>query len=88
MKLVMVIITDIDADYVAEMGMKDVLKKLDRFLSSHFPHDYTEAKQTAFSLQFRFHNDIDVDLLPSPYWSSPEELHRFLEDIKDEKRRR
>jgi hypothetical protein len=33
-------------------------------------------------LQFKFHNDIDVDLLISPYWGEePDKLHFFLEDL-------
>ena len=71
---------DIDPENVLAIGVDSVLEKLKKFLSRHFGKDFKFDKTSPFSLQFRFHNDIDVDLLPSPYWETPDQLHRFLED--------
>ena len=68
--------------------MNRILDKLHAFLSQHFGVKYEFTKKSQYSLQFRFHNDIDVDLLPSPYWEKPEELHRFLENKTDDQRQR
>ena len=59
--------------------MDSILDRLDRFLRDHFKVLYQFTRKTSFSLQFKFHDDIDVDLLPSPYWEKPADLHRFLE---------
>ena len=80
------IVVGIDAETVAEIGVDSILEKLKTFLSRRFGRDFEFETKTNFSLQFRFHGDIDVDLLPSPYWTSYDELHRFMEDKTKEVR--
>lgn len=74
---------------VIEIGVSNILDRLDIFLRRRLKKDYVLVGKTAYSLQFKFHGDIDVDLLPSPYWGEdPDKLHRFLEDKKEEVRRK
>lgn len=75
--------TDIDPDVVVDIGVDNLLDKMDRFLRRRLQMSYKFVRKTSFSLQFKFHNDIDVDLLLSPYWGeNPDKLHRYLEDLK------
>uniref|UniRef100_A0A1X7V266 2'-5'-oligoadenylate synthetase 1 domain-containing protein n=1 Tax=Amphimedon queenslandica TaxID=400682 RepID=A0A1X7V266_AMPQE len=78
---------DIDPEVVLEIGVDNILDRLDVFLRRRLPEAYVHVKKTSFSLQFKLNGVIDVDLLPSPYWGEdPDQFHRFLED-KGEKER-
>ena len=79
-------ILDIEPDTVVEIGVSTIIDRLDTFLRRRLGQDYEFVNKTSFSLQFKFHGDIDVDLLPSPYWDTPDELHRYLEDISKKDR--
>lgn len=79
--------TDLDPDTILLNGIGDTLSKLDRFLSSTLGRKYKKTKTTTFSLQFRYDDYIDVDLLPSPYWGeTPEYYHYYLQGkpVKDQ----
>ena len=75
-------VSDIDPDIVVEMGNSHLLDRMDRFLRRRLQNEYQFVRKTSFSIQFKFHNEIDVDLLLSPYWEKPEELHLYLLDLK------
>ena len=62
------------------------LEKLDAFLATTFRYDYKKTNMTLRSVQFKFKDTIDVDLLVSPYWSDQHELYRFLKQVPAEKR--
>ena len=79
--------TDIDPYTVRKIGVKNILDKLRTFLSRHFGNNFINDKTSLFSLQFRFHNDINVDLLPSPYWETPNQFKTFLQSIQESDRR-
>lgn len=79
--------TDIDPYTVRKIGVKNILDKLRTFLSRHFGNNFINDKTSPFSLQFRFHNDINVDLLPSPYWETPNQFKTFLQSIQESDRR-
>ncbi len=79
--------TDIDPYTVRKIGVKNILDKLRTFLSRHFGNNFKYDKTSLFSLQFRFHNDINVDLLPSPYWETPNQFKTFLQSIQESDRR-
>lgn len=73
---------------MAARGAGNILDKLDNFLRKRLRGSYTFINKTPFALQFKLHSDIEVDLLPSPYWGEfPENYHRYIED-KDESTRR
>ena len=66
-------ILDISPQDVLDQGFwkmyKKWLKPLKKFLKSTFGQEYKHQKLTKRSLQFRFRDFIDVDLLISPFWS-------------------
>lgn len=69
-------------------GVDDTLRKLDAFLRSTYRRDYQKENMTPFTLQFTLWKKVEVDLLPSPYWSSASEYITFLEDLNDDDRRK
>ena len=78
---------EIDPETVAKEGVKDILDTLEEFLEDQFGDDCTNLSRTEYSVSFTFHGEIEVDLLPSPFWESKEELHAFLSHLKKDKRR-
>ena len=65
--------------------MDNILDRLDVFLRRRLGDAYVYVDKTSFSLRFKLHGEIDVDLLPSPYWGEkPDAFHRYLEDKNDE----
>jgi hypothetical protein len=80
---------DIHARDVIANGVKDVLNKLDMFLQSQYgSHAYKKKKITPFALQFTLYQKLDVDLLPSPFWSSSHEFINFMEGLSQQNRRK
>ena len=67
---------------------KKWLDKLDRFLQGHFHRNYQKTNMTKHSVQFRFQNTIDVDLLVSPYYESAHDFYTFLKTIDRSERDR
>ena len=66
------------------------LRKLQPFLKGKFGREYKEIETTRRSVQFRFQDTIDVDLLVSPFWSDnprtdvaqdPSAFYRFLQGV-------
>lgn len=63
-----------------DIGVDNILDRLDVFLRRRLREAYVYTNKTSFSLQFKLNGVIDVDLLPSPYWGEdPDPFHRFLE---------
>ena len=54
------------------------LRKLHAFLQNK--QGYSFKKMTKRSVQFRYKDKVDVDLLVSPYWSNKDEFYMFLRD--------
>ena len=54
------------------------LKKLHAFLQKK--EGYSFKKMTKRSVQFRYKDKVDVDLLVSPYWNNKHEFYSFLRD--------
>lgn len=54
------------------------LRKLHAFLQNK--RGYSFKKMTKRSVQFRYKDKVDVDLLVSPYWSNKDEFYMFLRD--------
>lgn len=44
------------------------------------------TKRTKFSVQFKFDDIIDVDLLVSPYWNNQHDFYDFLRGVPKEER--
>ena len=65
-----------------------VLNKLDQFLQSEYRHQYVKDGITPFALQFTLYGKLDIDLLPSPYWSSADEYHGFVSQLDVGNRRK
>ena len=79
---------DIRPREVIRNGIDDTLRKLDEFLRSTYRREYQKDNITPYTLQFTLWKKVEVDLLPSPYWSSASEYFAFLEDLSDRDRRR
>jgi hypothetical protein len=59
------------------------------FLQSQYgSHAYKKKKITPFALQFTLYQKLDVDLLPSPFWSSSHEFINFMEGLSQQNRRK
>ena len=59
---------------------------MESFLDRKFPGKLSERNRTSRSLQFKFENKIDVDMLVSPFWRDRHDLYRFLQGIEPRKR--
>ena len=84
----MILFSDVDAARVARYGVRDILNKLERFLRRHFGANCQNLDTTDFGLSFKFHGEIEVDLLPSPFWASKEDFHAFLSGCNNSERRK
>jgi hypothetical protein len=54
------------------------LRKLHAFLKKK--QGYSFKNMTKRSVQFRYKDKVDVDLLVSPYWNNKDEFYMFLRD--------
>ena len=85
---------DIDlGEVLAEKGdspFRKWLSQLKGFLQKEYGGDFVVEKEGTHSLQFRFRNNIDVDLLVSPFWGQrePTQFYRFLKTIPRDQRDR
>lgn len=66
------------------------LSLLKSFLQKEYGGDFVVEKEGIRSLQFRFRNNIDVDLLVSPFWGKdkPTQFYGFLKTIPRDQRDR
>ena len=73
-------LTDISAEQAASArnGFEEWLLKVKGFLSRTLHDKYEFTKLTRHAVHFKYDRKIDVDLPLSPYWSSRDELYRFL----------
>ena len=67
-------------------GYERWLTKLHLFLEETIPEKYHHSKTTPHAVQFVYKGRIDVDLLVSPFWQSPEDLYRFLKSVRPKKK--
>ncbi len=67
-------------------GFHRWLRALENHLDRKNPGKLSQRKETPHSVQYRFDERIDVDMLISPFWREPSELYRFLQRIPREKR--
>ena len=81
-------VTDISPEDVMRYGVKSTLDKFEEFLQAEYGDDYKKYKQTPFALKFKLYDELEIDLLPSPYWGSAVEYHRFLSRLDKENRRK
>ena len=80
---------DISPEVVVDIGVDNILNRLDIFLRKRLGDAYEYVKTTPFALQFKLHGEIDIDLLPSPYWGNePDRFHQFLKDKEESVRRK
>ena len=59
------------------------ISELKSFIQTH-PDVTVTSESERYSVKFVFHYqgmEIDVDLLVSPYWESPENFYHFLQQI-------
>ena len=64
------------------------LQKLDRFLERHLRKSYVKTRMTHRSVQFKYKDEIEVDLLVSPYFEKPKDFNEFLKSVHDDERDR
>ena len=74
-------------------GLRTILEMVNALLSRQFGRRYKSLGLTEYAVRFSLTSDdrqgsIDVDLLPSPYWSYAEELHYFLAGLSSDIRRK
>ena len=64
------------------------MDKLKRFLQTTLGSkvDQQSIKQTPYTLQVKYDDRIDVDLLVSPFWAKPSELYQFLREVPESNR--
>ena len=79
-------LTDIkEEDVLKNSGFRKWITILKEFIEGELK---VTATTTGRSVQFEFRNEglkLSVDLLVSPYWSSPEDFYHFLRRIPKEK---
>ena len=84
-----IIYLDIDANEVMRKGYEPWLSRLQQFLeadleiSEHCKFQGTSSHGILFS-----YDGVEVELLPSPHWGRPGELHTFLQSVQPQKRLR
>ncbi len=78
------ILTDLDPHKVLEQGYDYWLEKLEKFLKRS--SDVQFKNRTPHSVQFRYKELIDVDMLVTPWWDSVSQLSLFLDKIPVQKR--
>ena len=83
----MEVCVDIEPEDVLKEGYGEWLDYLKTFIETHFGEVVTKTKGER-SIQFRFNDVIDVDLLVSPYWEDQHELYRFLNGIRGRKKQK
>ena len=76
----------IDKDKVTVEGMRGYLDELHKYFLSHL-NKYTSGENNGYSLQFT-HDNVDVDLLLSPYWEDKEELYAHLKTLNKSEQRK
>jgi hypothetical protein len=79
---------DILPQDVIRNGVENVLNDLDTFLKRSYKGNYVKDDATPFALQFTLYGILEVDLLPSPFWSSSHEFVTFMERISPRDRRK
>ena len=67
-------------DVIAD-GLKEILKKIHQLLQKHLSGNYSNPSLTEHALRFTY-DELEVDLLPSPYWPSPNDYHTYLKSLK------
>ncbi|XP_064392105.1 2'-5'-oligoadenylate synthase 1-like [Halichondria panicea] len=75
---------DLDPHKVLEQGYGHWLEKLEKFLKKN--SDVQFKNRTPHSVQFRYKDLIDVDMLVTPWWDSVSQLSLFLDKIPVQKR--
>ena len=79
---------DINPNTVVREGVKGILDKLEWFLNQQFGRNCTELTKTDYGVSFTFHEEVEVDLLPSPYWDGKRGFHEFMRPLSDKDRRK
>lgn len=78
--------TAIDGNDVVRKGFDHWLEIVRDHLERMLPGQIKERIMTSRSLQFKFDDYIDVDILMSPFWREPKKLYMFLQQITPENR--
>ena len=68
-----------EGSQILREGFDPLLDRLIRHLEREFPGQIFEIHRTVHSVQFKFENKIDVDMLVSPFWREPSAFYHFLE---------
>ncbi len=76
--------SDVDTHTMRYKGFGKWLDQLQTFLEEQPKVAIT--KRTKFSVQFKFNDIIDVDLLVSPYWNNQHDFYDFLRGVPKEER--
>lgn len=64
------------------------LRKLHAFLEKTLGDWYHFIRMTKRSVQFRYKDKVDVDLLVSPYWDNKDQFYTFLLRVPPDQRDR
>ena len=78
--------TALEGSDIIANGFDNWLKILVNLLKRKLPGSLTDINKTSKSLQFKFEDKIDVDMLVSPFYREPHTLYRFLQGIEPKKR--
>lgn len=76
--------SDVDTHTMRYKGFGKWLDQLETFLERQ--PKVVITKRTKFSVQFKFDDIIDVDLLVSPYWNNQHDFYDFLRGVPKEER--
>ena len=79
-------LTGVDGPKILREGFDPLLDILIRYLDRKLPGQLHDKDRTPFSIQFKFENKIDVDMLVSPLWREPSAFYHFLETIEPRNR--
>ena len=71
-------------------ALQKYLQVIDKYLSLQLSWRYKSSGITDHAVRCILDGEageLEVDILPSPYWSTPNDYHSFLEELSNYKRR-
>ena len=79
---------DIDPSIMLDIkALQKYLQVIDKYLSRQLPRRYKSSGITDHAVRCILDGELEVDILPSPYWSTPNDYHSFLKKLSNHERR-
>ena len=76
----------VEGSQILQEGFDPLLDMLIKYLERRLPGQLFDKHRTVHSVQFKFENRIDVDMLVSPFWREPSAFYHFLGTISPKDR--